>query len=131
MDCCWFYHYKTLEIQPNKECPICLDEDIECVKYLNCSHFVCIPCYKKQVYPKKLERTGEPEFPYGSDVEDRYYDDQDNPIWSRDYPLIDQYNEEFAEWEDEWDRRANELTSYQCPICREPVFRDIHLKSGH
>jgi hypothetical protein len=93
---------------------------------------VCIPCYKKQLYPKELERTGEPPFPYDSDIEYRYYHDQDNPMWSRDYPLIDQYNEDFAEWEDEWDRRANEITSLphssKCPICRAPVRRTIPQK---
>ena len=125
--CYWMYHYKTLEVKNNTDCPVCLEENQECVKYLNCSHFVCIKCYKKQVYPEKLERTGEPVFPYGSDIEDEYYEDQENPKWKSEYPLIEQYNEEYEKWDDEWEEKeckiSDQVFSKKCPVCREPILR--------
>ena len=129
MECYWKYHYKMLEIKNINECPVCLDEGIEGVKYLNCSHFVCIPCYKKQLYPKTLERTCEPSFPYDSDVEERYGNDQENPKWERDYPLIKQYNKDRNQWDDKWGKKENEIVcqlySDKCSICRAPATRNL------
>jgi hypothetical protein len=123
------YHYKTLEIKNNTDCPICLEENQECVKFLNCSHFICIKCYKIQVYPEKFERIDEPVFPYDSDIEDEYYEDQENPKWKLEYPLIDEYNEEWNKWDDKWTKKENEICGQQyskkCPICRECVVRKI------
>lgn len=30
-----------------EECPICLENDTEGVKYLNCDHYICISCFRK------------------------------------------------------------------------------------
>ena len=39
---------KNLEfINENNECPICLDNQINCVRMPNCIHIVCLGCFKK------------------------------------------------------------------------------------
>ena len=118
--CYWMYHYQTLEIKNNTYCPICLEENQECVKFLNCSHFICIKCYKKQVYPEKLERTDEPLFPYESDIEDEYYDDTENIKWVNDYPLIKIYEEEWNKCDNEDTEKYEDETNLRiCSICRK------------
>ena len=113
----------SLEIKNNIECPICYEENQECVKYMNCSHFVCINCYKKQIYPKELEQ---PLFPYDSDIKDDYDEDQENPKWKLEYPLIDKYNEEYIKWSQKECEISGQAFSKKCPICREPVVRKLH-----
>jgi len=39
---------KNLEfVNENNECPICLDNKINCVRMPNCTHIVCLQCFKK------------------------------------------------------------------------------------
>ena len=61
----------------------------------------------------------EPIFPY-SDVEDEYYDDQENLKWDNDYPLIKIYNEEHNKWDDKkTEKYEKEEYLRNCPLCRK------------
>jgi len=64
----------------------------------NCEHTTCIDCFKRCHYGDDTEN--EPKFPY-PDIEDEYYDNEENPKWDNDYPLIKKYNEDWNKWDDE------------------------------
>jgi hypothetical protein len=108
-----------LEISDNLECPICLEIKI-CISQPKCEHSVCISCFKRCYYGDE-NCEGEPIFPY-SDIEDEYYDDddQENPKWDIDYPLIKIYNEEYDKWSDEREKKYyNEENLRKCSLCRK------------
>lgn len=105
-----------LEMSKIIECPICL-EIKEGISQPRCNHSLCIKCFKRCYYGDDIE--GEPLFPY-PDIEDEYYDDQDNIKWVKDYPLIKKYNEEWNKWEDEnIHKYDNEKYLRFCPLCRK------------
>jgi len=104
-----------LTVSDNLECPICL-EIKECISQPRCEHSACISCFKRCYFG---DESGEPTFPY-SDIEDEYYDDQENPKWSNDYPLIKIYNEEWNKWDDDKIYKyENEEHLRCCPVCRK------------
>lgn len=107
-----------LEISNNIiNCPICL-EGKKCISQPRCNHYVCISCFKRCYYGDS-DSYGEPIFPY-PDIEDEYYDDQENIKWMKNYPLIKIYNEEWNKWDDEKSKKyANEHNLRVCPICRK------------
>jgi hypothetical protein len=114
-------HYKTgiLHFEDNIECPVCW-EIKRCVK-TKCNHYICIDDFKRMMHGE--ERTGEPPFPYPEEIEDEYYEDQNNPKWEKDYPLIEIYNKEHRKWNDEWDEKYdNEECLRKCPKCRFSLF---------
>jgi hypothetical protein len=107
----------TLKISDNLECPICLDVTT-CVSYPRCDHSVCINCFKRCFFGDDTCE-GEPIFPY-PDIEDEYYDDQENPKWDNDYPLIKIYNEEWNIWDNKREEKyANEEHLRTCSLCRK------------
>lgn len=71
----------------------------------------------KRCYYGDESRDGEPEFPY-PDIQDEYYDDVDNTKWKDDYPLINIYNEEWNQWDDNRNEQ-NEKDKHlkKCPLC--------------
>ncbi len=93
----------VLEFRDDIDCPICF-ETKRGVSQPRCSHWFCIDCSKKWVYGDD-----EPQFPYSDDVEEEYNNDEYNPKWERDYPLINTYVRNWKEWE------TREKT---CPLCR-------------
>jgi len=98
-----------------EECCICL-EIAPAVSQPRCDHYVCVSCFKRCHY-------GEPRveipFPY-PEMEEEYFEDQDNPKWETDYPLIEPYNQLCSQMEDEREERfAEEEHLRQCPICRK------------
>jgi hypothetical protein len=106
-----------LEISDILECPVCLELK-KCISQPRCEHSVCIRCFKRCYYRDETG-DGEPIFPY-SDIEDEYYDDQENPKWDIDYPLIKIYNEEYHKWYDEREEKyENEEYLRKCPLCRK------------
>jgi len=113
--------YKTgkgvLEISDNIECPICLEVK-RSISQPNCEHTLCIKCFQRCWYGKD-DTENEPKFPY-PDIEDEYYEDQDNSKWETNYPLIKIYNEEWNKWDDEKIQKFdNEEYLRMCPLCRK------------
>jgi hypothetical protein len=110
-----------LEISDNLECPICLENKL-CISQARCDHSLCINCFKRCYYGDE-SREGEPIFPYDKNIEDEYEEDQDNPKWDIDYPLIKIYNEEFNKWDDERiEKYDSEEYLRKCPLCRKIIF---------
>lgn len=106
----------TLEISDNLKCPVCLEVK-RSISHPNCEHTSCIDCFKRCYYGDDSEN--EPQFPYPN-IEDEYYEDQDNPKWEKDYPLIEIHNEEWNKWDNEkTEKFVNEENLRKCPICRK------------
>lgn len=108
----------VLQMHDNLECPVCL-EIKRSVSQLRCEHTACIACFQRCQYGEE-SREGEPEFPY-PEIEDEYDEDSANSKWAVDYPLIQVYNEEWNQWDDERQEKRREEQSYLriCPICRK------------
>jgi hypothetical protein len=105
-----------LEINDNLECPICL-ENKRSITQPNCEHRLCIECFKRCYYGDS-DNENEPNFPY-PDIEDEYYEDQNNQKWETDYPLIKIHNEEWNKWDNEKNQKhENEKYLKKCPLCR-------------
>jgi len=105
-----------LEFNNEIECPICLELK-RSIKFPNCSHYICLDDFKRMFYGEIREN--EPSFPYCEEIENEYYEDQNNIKWEKDYPLIEKYNEQHNIWEDEYERKYNEEENLRkCPICR-------------
>jgi len=99
------------------KCPICLEVK-RSIAQPNCKHTICIKCFKRCYYGDN-DTENEPKFPY-PDIEDEYYDDQDNSKWDKDYPLIKIHHEEWNKWDDEKDKKySNEVHLRKCPLCRK------------
>lgn len=107
----------VLEIFDNEECPICLEVK-RSISHPNCGHTSCLDCFKRCYYGDN-DIENEPKFPYPN-IEDEYYEDQDNSMWEENYPLIKKYNEELNNWIDMREQRFdNEAHLRKCPICRK------------
>jgi hypothetical protein len=107
----------SLEVSSNLECPVCLEVK-ECISQPRCSHSSCISCFKRCYYgDRNIDE--QPIFPY-PDIEDEYYDDQENIKWANDYPLIKIYNEEWNKWDDKRNEKYEQEEYLRCcPICRK------------
>jgi len=98
------------------ECPICLDTNTVITRPTCEHHPICVSCFKRCYYGV---RENEPKFPY-PEVEDEYFDDQDNPKWESDYPLIRTYNKEWNDWEDLREyKNQTEQNLRTCHYCRK------------
>ena len=95
---------KDLVFGGEMECPICLEVK-ESVQRANCSHSVCIDCFKESF---RTEFLPQPECPY-DDQEDLPEND----------PRVMEYNLLYDFWEHsercEWERRSHLRC---CPLCR-------------
>ena len=106
---------KELEFGAPVECPFCFEETEESVKQPRCGHQLCTNCFHRCYFPT---RDGEPEFPY-PDIEDEYYDDQGNPKWQTEYPLIRLFNEQWGKWDRELENKyLREEYLRRCTLCR-------------
>lgn len=94
----------VLQFRDDIECVIC-DETKRGVSQPRCSHWFCIDCFGKWFYGD-----GQPQFPYSDDVEEEYNNNEDDPKWARDYPLIETYLRKWEEWE------TKDVKT--CPLCR-------------
>ena len=106
----------TFKEEP-EECPVCMETTL-CVGQPNCSHAVCIVCFRRCRF-NGPPRRGEPPFPY-PDKEDEYFDtgnEPENPLYHD--PLVVKYNRDWNRWEDAW-QEANSMEENlrKCPICR-------------
>ena len=108
---------KALKVIDNLECVICL-EIKRSMSYPNCDHTSCIECFKRCYYGD-CNVENEPVFPY-PEIKDEYDDDENNPIWELEYPLIKKYNEEWNAWDDErLCKYEDEKNLRMCPLCRK------------
>ena len=98
------------------ECPVCL-ETTTCVVLPSCKHPICETCFKRCHFPKDPPQ---PEFPYSDEIQEAYDDDDDNPKWHQDYPLIKKWRQELERWSDDKEERF-ERESYLrvCALCRK------------
>jgi hypothetical protein len=112
---CDMHFGKILEKSDNIECPICF-ENKRGISLPKCNHYICIDCLKRCYHG---DESGEPIFPY-PDIEDKYFEDTENPIWASDYPLISLYNENWDNWENnKQEKYGNEENLRKCPLCRK------------
>lgn len=103
-----------LTISNDLKCHICLEVK-RSISQPRCDHTLCIECFKRCYYG---DDSGEPQFPY-PEIEDKYYDEEENPIWDIQYPLIKKYNEEWEKWDnDKTNKYENEKHLRMCPLCR-------------
>lgn len=113
----WFEKDLTFP-QEDLDCPICL-ETKPCVVQPNCTHVVCIECFKRMRVdgPPPI---GQPQFPY-PDREDEYFDhlplQPRHPLDSD--PLVVKYHRDYERWEEERGRQwIAEEHLRKCPMCR-------------
>jgi len=107
---------KILNLIDNIECPICFEID-KGIQQLDCNHSSCINCFKRShMFDWNY---GEPSFPYPSNIETEYYQNQDDIKWEND-ELIKKYNEDYIKFEDEkCIQYDNEEYLRKCPLCRK------------
>jgi hypothetical protein len=109
-----------LPITDALECPICLEMK-RSISQPRCEHTVCIDCFRRCNYGKECPED-EPPFPH-PDIEKDYYEDQGNPVWYTDYPLIQRFDEDWKEWSDLCGETAcdSDPETYHphCPLCRK------------
>ncbi len=95
-------------------CPICF-KDKDCVFFPNCSHSVCIKCFKRCYFG---DREGEPDFPYPK-LKHEYINDKNNPMWEK-YPGIKKYRIDWNLWNNKFMiKYQDEEYLRRCPICRK------------
>lgn len=105
----------VLPIIENAECPVCL-ETVICVSQPKCDHYLCIECFRRCYYGKRLER---PAFPHPC-IEEEYLEDIENIKWIINYPSIYYYEQKFklilAKEEEMFSEESNLRL---CPLCRK------------
>jgi hypothetical protein len=115
------YGEKEIKEFQNSECGFC-SEIKTCFDHYTCEHKICRKCFRC-VYFKYIHSDDydiediigeEPDHPYTHICD---FDPVDDFSDINDYPLIVQYNIEFAIWKDKFDKLERELCSQKCKIC--------------
>ena len=110
----------VLQQVDNIQCPVCFERNKIGVRLPKCVHILCTECFKKCfMIGWDDDRTGEPPFPYGSDIEKEYLCDPDNQKWKHD-KLIQEWSKRWIRWDDERQdviEQQSELLA-KCPMCR-------------
>lgn len=112
----------SLDFEIIEECPVCLDENLEGVRQPACTHFVCVPCFKKmQGYDFECD-IPEPEFPVGiidQADEDAFDANPEDERWAHNQVLQD-YVHDHNLWENYYEYKLEEHTRNlaKCPLCR-------------
>jgi hypothetical protein len=105
---------KELELTNLSECPVCMKEECIGCNFPNCKHSVCRDCFKRMQYGDE-DLVNEPKFPYNSEIEEDYWETQDeDPKWDVD-PLIIRWRDACNAWDDARQPGANLRI---CPMCR-------------
>jgi hypothetical protein len=114
---CALSGFKFLEFLENIECEIC-SEMKKGVKQPNCSHTTCVDCFKRFHKPPYWDDP-QPEFPYSSDIESEYDENQNDRRWLND-PLIQKYKRDIDNWfNTREENERNESYLKKCPFCRQ------------
>ena len=104
----------------NIECPICY-ETINGVKMLKCNHYTCYNCFK-EIYHGYNEEPQKPLFPYNDEILEEYNNDEnENPKWKIDFPLIEKWENECEKIEDKFSIKAEKQRKLlsKCPLCKK------------
>lgn len=110
---CDMFH-GIIQEKDNMECPICLSTTT-CV-VLRCGHPICTECFKRCHFPVKPPQ---PKFPYSTEVEEEYDDDRNHPKWNKEYPLIQEWQQELDRWfDDQEEKFEREQYLRVCSLCR-------------
>ena len=107
---------KKLGVVESAECPICLETKTGVIMP-NCTHSICVGCFKRCMYGKP---SPQPPFPYPDEIFTEWEEGGgDNPEWCASYPLAKVWDEECDRFET---ARAianeNEVKLRKCPLCR-------------
>lgn len=107
-----------LPVVLNRECPICLEVKEKSVEMPNCSHTLCLECFKRCHYG---DFSGKPVFPYSNAIKTKYYeDDNDDNGWMVDFPLIHTWEKETEEWYHRCNMKFNSEEYLRlCCVCRK------------
>lgn len=95
-----------LQFFSNQTCLICQEKNTTCIQYKHCKHYSCMNCFSYSFYGTGYEFydiENEPKFPYPKEIEEEYYDDEDNPKLIND-KLLQKYLQDWNEWDE---RREN------------------------
>lgn len=113
-------HCGILTFVDDNECCVCLESKRNVI-LPNCSHSVCISCFKRMYYGKDYI---ELPFPF-PELEDDYYDERDinglkDPKWDNIKEAIHiwEIEDEKLYMENEADREREEYLA-KCPLCRK------------
>lgn len=109
-----------LPIFEEKECPVCL-ETSRSVELAYCNHTICIKCFKRMFYSDGANiDMEEPIFPYNEEIYDKYIEDENNPKWVLEYPLLKEYEKNVKIYYDKIEE-LEEKEEYlrHCPFCRK------------
>lgn len=107
------------------ECVVCMENDMTLVRIPNCTHHMCVACFKRVLYGKPPVF---PQFPYDDDVNDAYDDvHRGTPEYDefiKLYPLIARWERQY-DWVDEQHDLDHEREENlrRCPICRAEITR--------
>lgn len=109
-----------LPIFEEKECPVCL-EITNGIELPHCKHIVCLRCFKRMFYSEgAILDMEEPIFPYDETIYDEFVEDENNPKWFLEYPLIKEYEKQwkiYCDKQDELEEKEEFLK--KCPLCRK------------
>ena len=112
---------KKLDVVDSADCPVCLETKLSVVMP-NCTHTMCIGCFKRCMYGAPDEP--EPQFPYPDDVSDEYGAigrdaHEERSRFLKRYPLISKWNNEWNMWDDNRQKKYEQEESLRrCPYCR-------------
>ena len=112
---------KKLDVVDSADCPVCLETKLSVVMP-NCTHTMCIGCFKRCMYGPPDEP--EPQFPYPDDVSDEYGAigrdaHEERSRFLKRYPLISKWNNEWNMWDDNRQKKYEQEESLRrCPYCR-------------
>jgi len=105
---------KQLTFISSVDCPRCFIEKKPGVMRLNCSHILCIDCFKDTHYGEYIEP---PVFPYSSHIRFQYYENQYDDQWTKD-PQIIKYQEDLLEYEKRLiEKNKSKMGLRVCPEC--------------
>ena len=116
MSCESMFHKKLIIVE-DRECPICMETKTGVV-LPNCSHSICVDCFKRCMYGEKIPQ---PQFPYSDEVLTEWEElgIQDDSKFFIKYPLAKIWDSEMKKWETNQSIKYHQEKSLRlCPYCR-------------
>jgi len=104
----------VLEFKDNESCCICLEDNKRSIKLLKCNHYLCIECFKTNYYGLKPK---EFDVPFPLDDED-YVKFMFDPCEYQNNRLIQEWLNQYEDWNNEQFDRQEKSIQGVCPLCR-------------